>query len=301
MKKSLLVLSVFIAFLLIGCEAELDTTPPLVVDTGVDPDQWVTVPAGEFLRGQFDHPTRVDHDYEIMVTDVTNAQYAAYLNEALAAGMVKLAGENVVGYYPGDTFHDGRHEKIIEAGAWLHVPLGDEAVRLLLGKSMVTVKAGYENHPMTVVSWFGAQAYCESVGGRLPSQVEWEKAARGIDNRPFPWGHEIERPNANYGSSHDPYEKLNNNYDTTPVGYYNGRSYGDYQTLDSASPYGLYDMAGNVWQWTADVYDQTHLRTMRGGSKANYGYDLRIWTLNSAEPDYASPSVGFRCVRQDRT
>ena len=297
MKKSLLVLTLFIAFLLAGCGAELATTPPPVVDTGVDPDQWVTVPAGEFLEGQFDHRTPVDHDYEIMVTDVTNAQYAIYLNEALAAGTVKLAGENVVGTYPGDTFNDGRHEKRIEAGDWTHVPLGDEAVRLLLGESMVSVKAGYENHPMTVVSWFGAQAYCESVGGRLPSEVEWEKAARGIDNRPFPWGYEIERPNANYGSSHDPYEKLNTGYDTTPVGYYNGRSYGDYQTLDSVSPFGLYDMAGNVWQWTANVYDQTHLRTMRGGSKANYGYDLRIWTRNSAEPDYAGPSVGFRCVR----
>jgi formylglycine-generating enzyme required for sulfatase activity len=263
----------------------------------VDPEQWVTVPAGEFLRGQFDHPTAVDYDYEIMVTDVTNAQYAAYLNKALATGTVRLDDEIVVGHYPGDLFHDGRHEKRIEAGEWPHVPLGDQAVRLLLEEGTVSVKPGFENHPMTMVSWFGAQAYCESVGGRLPSEVEWEKAARGTDSRPFPWGDEIERANANYASSRDPFEELNPGYDTTPVGFYNGQSHIGYQTHHSASPYGLYDMAGNVWQWVADVYEETHLRTMRGGSKLDYGYDLRIWTRNTAEPDYVGPSVGFRCVR----
>ncbi len=85
--------------------------------------------------------------------------------------------------------------------------------------------------------------------------------------------------------------------DTTPVGFYNGKSYDGYQTLAAASPYGVYDMAGNVWQWTANLTVGSHDRQMRGGSKATYDYNLRAWTRNAARPDYYSPSVGFRCVR----
>ncbi len=78
------------------------------------------------------------------------------------------------------------------------------------------------------------------------------------------------------------------------------KTYDGYQTADSRSPYGLYDMAGNVWQWTADLQEGIHDRWLRGGSKDNYGYNLRIWEHNSAPPDYASPSVGFRCAREGR-
>lgn len=84
---------------------------------------------------------------------------------------------------------------------------------------------------------------------------------------------------------------------TTPVGFYNGKSYDGYQTIDSASPYGLYDMSGNVWQWTGNVYNGMHYRFLRGGSKDTYDMDLRIWVRNDATPTYYSPDVGFRCVR----
>jgi formylglycine-generating enzyme required for sulfatase activity len=151
---------------------------------------------------------------------------------------------------------------------------------------------------MVMVSWFGARAYCEFISGRLPSEDEWEKAARGADNRPYPWGDSLERNQANYYSSRDIFEKvLGNQGDTTPVGFYNGKIYGGYQTLAGASPYGLYDMAGNVWQWTANIYEGIHYRYMRGGSKADYGYNLRVWSRNNARPDYFSVNVGFRCVR----
>ena len=146
--------------------------------------------------------------YEIMVTDATNAQYARYLNEALAKGTVKIVGDQVVGYYPGDVFHGHKHEKEIKAGDWLHVPLNDPSLRLTFDGKTFGVKPGYENHPMTMVTWFGAKAYCEFYGWRLPSELEWEKAARGTDNRPFPWGHEIELNNANFYASRDPFERL---------------------------------------------------------------------------------------------
>jgi len=286
-----------VAVLLAGC-ATAQAAPMPSIQTSVSPDAWVRVPAGKFRMGQHNHETLIDYDYEIMVTDVTNAQYARYLNEALAAGKVKLTGSQVVGYYPGDVFHDYKHEKRIDAGDWLHVPLDERGRRLMFDGKMFVPAAGYDNHPMVQVTWFGAKAYCEFYGGRLPTEAEWEKAARGTDGRPFPWGDIIARNRANFYDSRDPFEKgLGKQGDTTPVGFYNGSTYDGYQTLDSPSPYGVYDMAGNVWQWTADIYEGIHYRVMRGGSKGNYDYNLRVWTRNDARPDYYSSEVGFRCVR----
>ena len=112
-------------------------------------------------------------------------------------------------------------------------------------------------------------------------------------------GHEIKLNYANFYASSDSFEHLAGKHDdTTPVGFYNGKTYDGYVTLDSASPYGLYDMAGNVWQWTGDVYEGMHYRFMRGGSKDTYDMDLRLWVRNNATPTYFSPGVGFRCARE---
>jgi formylglycine-generating enzyme required for sulfatase activity len=151
---------------------------------------------------------------------------------------------------------------------------------------------------MVLVTWFGAKAYCDFYGWRLPTEVEWERAARGIDGRPFPWGSEIGRNHANFYSSHDLFEKIiGGQGETTPVGFYNGGTYDGYVTLKAVSRPGLYDMVGNVWQWTGDVYEDQHYRYMRGGSRMDYEYNLMVRTRNSAGPDYYSPSVGFRCAR----
>jgi len=297
--KRLFYFPILFSLLLTACgtDAVTPTTPPLI-DTGVDPDSWAVVEAGEFLMGLHEHETNVDYNYEIMVTDVTKTQYADYLNQAVADGSVKVREDQVVGYYPGDEFHGYEHELEIKAGDWLYIPLNDLGIRLDFDGGTFSPQAGYDNHPMTMVTWFGAKAYCEHFGYRLPSEIEWEKAARGEDGRPYPWGDGIEPGNANYYSSHDIFEKIIGGLgDTTPVGFYNGGSIDDFQTIDSPSPYGLYDMAGNVWQWTGDVYENQHYRYMRGGSKDNYAYNLRVWTRNSAGPEYYSPAVGFRCVR----
>ena len=298
MKLSAILLCLF-ALLLAGCgSTESDGGPLPTIDTGVDPESWSTVPAGEFLEGRHDHETMVDYDYEIMVTDVTNTQYAAYLNEALASGAVKQAGEEIVGYYPGDDFLGFRHEEQITAGDWLHIPLDEAGLRLDFDGQTFNVLEGYENHPMVQTTWFGAKAYCDFFDWRLPTEIEWEKAARGVDNRPYPWGDTIEQANANYYSSHDVFEKIAGGLgDTTPVGFYNGASYEGYETLDSPSPYGLYDMGGNVWQWTGDVHENQHYRYLRGGAKDNYAYNLRVWTRNSAGPQHHGTNIGFRCVR----
>ena len=291
--------------LLAACNSPSVNAAPLsAMDTGVDLQSWAKIPGGDFLSGAHSQVAESNDDYEMMVTDVTNEQYAQYLNEALSAGKVKMAdgphGRQVVGYYPGDTFRGVKHEREIRAGDWLHVPLYDSGLRIMVDGRSVTARPGYASHPMTLVTWFGAKAYCEYYGWRLPTELEWEKAARGRDGRAYPWGNEIQAENANYYSSHDVFEKIFGKLgDTTPVGFYNGKTYNDYATLDSPSPYGLYDMAGNVWQWTADIFKGTHYRSLRGGSKADYEYNLRVWTHNSAGPDYASPNVGFRCARSE--
>lgn len=278
--------------------APVDLNAPIpTFETGIDPNTWVQVPAGDFHHGQFDEIASTDA-YEIMVTNVTTQQYADFLNAALADGYIQLDGEKIVGYYPGDDFRGVKHEERIDAGDWLFIPLNDPSQRIQFDGAVFTVQAGYENHPMTSVTWFGAWGYCGYYDARLPSELEWEKAARGTDERPFPWGDKISRENANFYSSRDPFEDMASfGSRTSPVGFYNGKTYNGYQTLDSASPYGLYDMAGNVWQWTGDVHEGMHYRFLRGGSKDTYEMDLRIWVRNNATPTYFSPAVGFRCVR----
>ena len=207
-------------------------------------------------------------------------------------------GDQVVGYHPGEEFQGYDHEEEIPAGDWLHVPLNETCLRLQYDSKNFIPLRGYENRPMVQVTWFGAKSYCVFIGGRLPIKVKWEKAARGTNGRSFPREHEIQPENANFYSSHDIFEKLIGKLgDTTTVGFYNGNTYDDFQTIDSPSPSGLYDMAGNVWQWTGDIYEGAHYRYMCGESKADYGYNLRVWTRNHAHHEYFSPHVGLRCVR----
>jgi formylglycine-generating enzyme required for sulfatase activity len=277
---------------------DLDAPVP-TFNTGVDTESWVVIPAGEFQSGQHNEPVTIDYDYEIMVTDVTVSQYVSYLNDALTYGKLQVDGDTIVGYYPGDEFHGVKHEVEIPPADYIFVPLNDAASRYSYDGLSFYVKPGYETHPMTNVSWFGAWGFCGYNNYRLPTELEWEKAARGTsDSRPFPWGEEITRNNANFYSSRDPFEDMSSfGSRTSPVGFYNGQVYDGYETLDSASPYGLYDMSGNVWQWTGDIYEGQHYRYLRGGSKDTYDMDLRIWVRNNATPTYFSPGVGFRCIR----
>jgi formylglycine-generating enzyme required for sulfatase activity len=318
MKRYFLILLTLILGLT-ACGPAVDLSswkPDSIIDTGVDPESWATVPAGEFPSGQHDHIVNLDYDYQIMVTDVTVQQYAAYLDQALEAGVIRIGdvdvieNENVtkaygvIGDYGGDPFDGYEHEDPIDGGEKLHFPLEGMGERISYDGSSFSHIPEFANHPVTMVSWFGAEAYCSFYGWRLPLELEWEKAARGpeLDNdgrgRPFPWGSEIQGNHANYYSSSDLYEKITGKAGgTTPVGFYNGKVYQDFVTEDQASPYGLFDMAGNVWQWTGDDYPKQHYRYLRGGSFYSYEVDLRVWKRNSAGPTFIASDIGFRCAR----
>lgn len=296
--KSLRFIALVCLFIASACAPIAPQGDLPVVETGVDSTSWALVPAGSFLYGLHEHPVDLPA-YEIMVTNVTNQQFADFLNQATTDGTLTLKDAGIFTFYHGDPFMGVKHEEEIAAGDWLVFAPTAEGVRVIQNEQGAYESLpNYANHPATMVTWFGANAYCEYYGDRLPTEQEWEKAARGTDNRPYPWGSGILRNQANYYSSHDLFEKIVGGLgDTTPVGFYNGKTYDGYETVDQASPYGLYDMAGNVWQWTSNITEGIHYRYMRGGSKADYAYNLRVWSRNSATPTYASPSVGFRCVR----
>ncbi len=102
MKNALLLL--LMLSLLVACAPVDVTAPAPVFDTGIDPNSWVSIPSGSFYSGQFNQETNLDYEYEIMVTTVTNSQYATYLNEALASAKIKLIENQIVGILSGGSF-----------------------------------------------------------------------------------------------------------------------------------------------------------------------------------------------------
>ncbi len=300
MNRYIYILSVLFLGFIIACASDKNPKAEQItfIETGVNADAWVPIPIGEFLEGQHRHEVVTEKPYEIMITDVTNGQYVRFLNEALLKGTIMVQGDSVAGFYPGDPFDGFKHEFKISGGNKRYLNLKEPGMRILFDDKVFTVVSGFENHPVTFVSWFGANAYALFYGWRLPSEMEWEKAARGTDGRTYPWGEQISANVANYLSSHTLFEKmLGENTTTTPVGFFNGGTHNGYETLDNKSPYGLYDMAGNVWQWCGDDYPNLHYRYMRGGSRTNYEYDLFSWARNSAGPEFYSMYIGFRCAR----
>ena len=252
----------------------------------------VLIPAGEFQMGDnFNegdgnecpvHTVYLNAFY-IDKYEVTNAQYADFLN---------AYGKNI----------DAAGHELLDIDS-------DTCLIEKVGKNIYQPKAGYENHPVIKVSWYGAAAYAQFCGKRLPTEAQWEKAARGgLVGKRYPWGDEITHDDANYDGTggRDKWER------TSPVGSF------------SPNGYGLYDVAGNVWEWCADEDDSgyysrspennpkgpgvvvtfrnddftnvTSRRVLRGGGWLHVTYLLRCAFRNCIfNLTDTGVNLGFRC------
>ncbi len=271
-----------------GTTSGSTTSPPVTPTTELPsaPAGMVLIPAGTFQMGSDDadadndeqpvHTVYVDAFY-MDTHEVTNLEYKRFV----------LANPQWQKTRLPDALHDGNY-----LNHW----------------SGNNYPSGKANHPVTYVSWYAAMAYSVWVGKRLPTEAEWEKAARGgWVGLKYPWGNTISPAKANY------HRTVN---DTTAVGDY------------VANGYGLFDMAGNVYEWCLDAYDSdfyfsspsrnplsdvntisnldlivnkfTHVksyRVLRGGSWNFNSRSLRVADRNGGTPTYTFDSFGFRCAR----
>jgi sulfatase modifying factor 1 len=223
-----------------------------------DGKEMVFVPAGEFLYGKNKEKLELP-DYWIDKTPVTNREFARFVQATGFKTLAELTGFGCA--YTGEKWED------IKGANWRN-PSG-------LGLEEIEKKA---DHPVIQVSWTDAIAYAKWAGKRLPTEQEWEKAARGRDGREYPWGKQ--EPNC---------ELCNFNKHegrTTPVGKYSPQ--GD-------SPYGCVDMSGNIWEWTAGQ-DKHDGRVLRGGGWSHPAEYVRLVLRSVHQPDERYDTDGFRCV-----
>jgi len=264
--------------------------PPLGIgSTMISPKDGMVmlyVPAGPFLMGSADSDSQADDEekpqrmvyldgYWIDQTPITNRMFAKFVAEIGYQTQAEKEGWSYA--------WNGSEWGKTQGANWQH-PHGPKSTL-----------ASKWDHPVVHITWHDAQAYSQWAGRRLPTEAEWEKAARGRNGQLYPWG------NA------EPNDKLCNfNWnikDTTPVGSYPA----------GASPYGALDMAGNVWEWTADSYDADYyknaplrqnpqgpatrgLRVLRGGSWINEARGVRAGNRGWSAPAVRLDGNGARCA-----
>jgi formylglycine-generating enzyme required for sulfatase activity len=274
----------------------------------IDGGVYVFVPAGEFLMGtdaqqhleiceQFNRECHFIRENEtpahivyldafwIGQYEVTNQQFSDFLNER------------------GNQSEGGRN--------WLNTSIAIAYIHQSGGEWQAD--PGYSDHPVVGVSWYGAAAYCQWVGGQLPTEAQWEKAARGgLEGQILPWGNEVIVGQANFcdeGCTICVEECINGS-----VEVFSNDGFEQAAPVGSFAPngYGLYDMAGNVSEWVADWYSFGYYsnspyenpqgpedgisRIIRGGTWGDSALSLRVALRGSHLPVLQFNAVGFRCV-----
>jgi formylglycine-generating enzyme required for sulfatase activity len=228
------------------------------------PGDMLEIPAGIFLFGDNKEEERtIQEPFELDVFPVTNSQCRAFL----------------VDHSQGSEPRDKEKHQLID--------FDSSRVKSKHGKYQV--EPGFEEHPVTGVTWYGAKTYSDwrsaKEGGnfRLPTEEEWEKAARGEKGSKYPWGDTFNQEFCNTMESGIGI--------TTPVQQYPG----------GKSPYGCFDMAGNVWEWTASLYDsRVGSKVVRGGSWLNSSENARCAHRFRGIPEDWYDRLGFRCARTSK-
>jgi formylglycine-generating enzyme required for sulfatase activity len=223
------------------------------VVSAATPVDMVNVPKGPFLYGTNKKRETIDHDYWIDKFPVTNEKYRAFIE----------AGGYENQRYWSDEGWEWKTKNGISGPAYWN-----------------DIKWNKPDHPVVGVSYSDAEAYAKWAGKRLPTEQEWEKAARGDDGRQYPWGEEFDNSRCNS--------------DETGIGHTTSVT----QYPSGISPYGCYDMAGNVWEWCSSWYDESQgLRVLRGGSWNSTPVNLRVSYLYWNVADLRYLSIGFRLAQ----
>ena len=256
---------------------KIPQTQKVTIPSSATPEGMVLIPVGDFQMGSSDgefdekpvHIVYIDAFY-MDVYEVTNAQYKKFVDANPEWGKDHIPSR----------YHDGNYLKHWTGNSY-----------------------GRGDHPVVYVSWYAAMAYAEWAGKRLPTEAEWERAARGgLSGKKYPWGDLLDSNKAKYRGG-----------GTTAVGTY------------PPNEYGLYDMAGNVWEWCLDAYDGDFYKTsphrnpiaradgitqvtrrftdakaprvLRGGAWSNSRSALRVADRRQFNPTSTDNSSGFRCVK----
>jgi len=253
---------------------------PEIIEIKIDSSEMVLIPEGNFIYGSREDD-KAAYDWE-------KPQQTIYL-PSFYMDIYPVTNRQYC------TFLNQKKPGKKNLGEWIDLSgkWGKEKCRISKQRGNYVVETSYEEHPVIYVYWYGAEAYARWAGKRLPYEVEWEKAARGTEGLIYPWGSKFDKRLCNSfesGIGH-----------TTPVNTY----------PQGKSPYGCFDMAGNVWEWCADWYDNNNDKTgrrlkgpesgsdrvSRGGGwgisseycRASYRYDFH--------PSVRNYNLGFRLAR----
>lgn len=265
-------------------------------------EQMVFLQGGEFLMGSEDSegfpadkegPIRKENvtPFYIDKYTVTNQQFNNFVKDTGYKTDAEKYGWSFVFYQFVSKHVPNKHKKIVEHTPWWLGVVGaywkyPEGVGSSINDRM--------DHPVVHVSWNDAIAYCEWAGKRLPTEKEWEFAARGgLKQKKYPWGNELNPNGAHYCNIWQGEFPRRNTAEDGYLGTAPSMSF-------PPNGYGLYNMAGNVWEWCSDWFGpDKSMKSLRGGSylcHKSYCNRYRVSARTGNTPDSSSGNIGFRCV-----